>query len=107
MKLKAQLTIDINQYENLKPEIEIDTGNLDEAVELIKKLHLKFHKICEPFGDKVNREIETAKMEHQADKEAQRDLDFGLDVQADKDSADKLEKANKALGYDVARTKRR
>jgi hypothetical protein len=47
MKIKTTLTIDINQYENIKPEIEIDTDNLEEAKSLILKLWDEFHGLCQ------------------------------------------------------------
>lgn len=77
MKLKAQLTIDINQYENLKPEIEIDTDKLDEAVELIKELHNKFHKICDGTFERQERRNEQL---------AEAELNLGLNIQEDKDN---------------------
>jgi len=46
--MKAIITIDINQYENIKPEIEIDVDDLASAVKLVKRLHNKFHKCCVP-----------------------------------------------------------
>jgi hypothetical protein len=64
MKLKAQITIDINQYENVKPEIEIDTEDLGAAKELILKLWDAFHGLCQnrynPKGeiDELNSQLQ-------------------------------------------------
>jgi hypothetical protein len=55
MKIKAQLTIDIGVYENIKPEIEIDTENLEEAVNTIHLLWDRFHKCCEGRSSVVER----------------------------------------------------
>lgn len=44
MIIKAELTIDIGTYENIKPQIEIDTDDLDNSLELVNQLWDKFHK---------------------------------------------------------------
>ena len=45
MKIKTSVTIDIGQYENIKPEIEIDTENLTEAKKTLFLLWSEFHGI--------------------------------------------------------------
>lgn len=51
MKIKAQVTIDIGQYENIKPEIEIDTENLTEAKKLLFDLWAEFHGITNQWNN--------------------------------------------------------
>ena len=45
-KIKATITIDINQYENIKPEIEINVPDDLEGVDLVKWLHQEYHAVC-------------------------------------------------------------
>lgn len=42
MKIKAKVTINMGLYMDLRPEIEIDTENYEEAKRLIKELHQNF-----------------------------------------------------------------
>mgnify|MGYP001616639659 CR=1 FL=1 len=42
MKLKATLCVNLGLYMDLRPEIEIDTENYEEAKGLIKELHQNF-----------------------------------------------------------------
>ena len=48
MKIKAILTIDIAQFENIKPEIEIDVPDDLKNEELVAYLWNKYHKMCDP-----------------------------------------------------------
>lgn len=43
MKIAAKLTINIGQYEDIRPEIIIDTENLEETKDVIIKLWDAFH----------------------------------------------------------------
>lgn len=47
-KIKAILTLDINQFENIKPEIEISVPDELENEALVMWLHNKYHGICTP-----------------------------------------------------------
>lgn len=51
MKIKAEITIAIGAYENIKPTIEIDTENIEEAKQVVKALHKHFHGLVDPSTD--------------------------------------------------------
>ena len=65
MIIPTEVTISINQYENVKPVINVDTDNLEEAKTLLIKLWDAFHDLCQyrptPKDDinTVNMDLET------------------------------------------------
>ena len=81
MKLKTQITIDINQFENVKPEIELDTEDLDAGLELIQKLWSKFHGCCKPENiQKIIEDVRSGKPIALSDYERSVQEGYGLDV---------------------------
>ena len=42
MKFKATVTINMGLYMDIRPEIEVDTDNLEEARELVRNLYMAF-----------------------------------------------------------------
>ena len=47
MKLKAIVTINMGLYMDIRPEIEIDTENIEESKNLVRSLHKHFYKLLE------------------------------------------------------------
>ena len=52
MKIKAKLTINVGLYEDIRPEVEIDTENIEESKAVIKALHNHFHGMFYPDSEK-------------------------------------------------------
>lgn len=48
MKIKAEITIAIGPFENIKPTIEIDTDKIEDSKQLVKALHKHFHNLVDP-----------------------------------------------------------
>lgn len=44
MKIKAELTVAIGQYENIKPVVEIDTDDLENSLREIEGLREAIHE---------------------------------------------------------------
>jgi len=47
MKIKTKITIPLVQYGNLRPEIEIDTENIEESKKTIRLLFDEFYNLIE------------------------------------------------------------
>lgn len=71
MKIKSIVTINMGLYMDIRPEIEIDTDNYDEAKRLVQELHSNFYGLLNgvPKGeyDDINADIETKKQLKQTD----------------------------------------
>jgi len=52
MKIKSTLTINCGLYEDIRPEVEIDTDNIEESKDVIKALHNHFHGMFYPDQEK-------------------------------------------------------
>ena len=52
MIIKATITINCGVYEDIRPEIEIDTENIEEAKRVVKALHNHFHGMFYPDAEK-------------------------------------------------------
>ena len=52
MIIKATITINCGVYEDIRPEIEIDTENIEEAKRVVKALHNHFHGMFYPDSEK-------------------------------------------------------
>ena len=52
MKIKAKFTINVGLYEDIRPEVEIDTENIEESKAVIKALHNHFHGMFYPDSEK-------------------------------------------------------
>jgi len=59
MKIKAQVTINLGLYMDLRPEITIDTEDYQASRELIKELHKNFWGLLDKSvynpNDKLNK----------------------------------------------------
>ena len=71
MKIKSTVTINMGLYMDIRPEVEIDTENYDEAKRLVQELHANFYGLLNgvPKGeyDDINADIETKKQLKQTD----------------------------------------
>ena len=47
MKIKAEITIAIAPFENIKPTIEIDTDKIEESKDIVRALHKHFHGLMD------------------------------------------------------------
>ena len=55
MKIKAEVTIAIAPFENIKPVIEIDTEKIEDSKKLVEALHKHFHGLLDPNSKKAGR----------------------------------------------------
>ena len=48
MKIKAVVTINMGLYMDIRPEIEIDTENVEVAKQTVRELHKHFFGLLDP-----------------------------------------------------------
>ena len=48
MKIKAVVTINMGLYMDIRPEIEIDTENIEVAKQTVRELHKHFFGLLDP-----------------------------------------------------------
>ena len=48
MKIKAVVTINMGLYMDIRPEIEIDTENIEIAKQTVRELHKHFFGLLDP-----------------------------------------------------------
>jgi hypothetical protein len=76
MKIEAEITLSIGQYENIKPTITIDTEDIGASKDLICKLWDTFHNLVQyrPTPDN-NVDVETQQELNKTDWEMQKRFD--------------------------------